>query len=174
MSKSLKNFITIRQALAKYSPRQFRLLFLLQAWDKVSVHAGTHGRYASDHQILMTCSLTQSVSQSVTHSLTQSLTQSLTHARTYSLIHTPASSISRPRSRSLALSLTCALTHSLAHSPTHSLAHSLTHSLTRSLTYSLTLPLSEGPSLMQPLGPLSIPAISFHSLSSPLSIPFSP
>ena len=35
MSKSLKNFITIRQALAKYSPRQFRLLFLLQAWDKV-------------------------------------------------------------------------------------------------------------------------------------------
>ncbi|CAI5503452.1 unnamed protein product [Closterium sp. Naga37s-1] len=34
MSKSLKNFITIRQALEKYSARQFRLLFLLQAWDK--------------------------------------------------------------------------------------------------------------------------------------------
>lgn len=34
MSKSLKNFITIRQALEKFSARQLRLMFLLQAWDK--------------------------------------------------------------------------------------------------------------------------------------------
>ena len=34
MSKSLKNFITIRQALEKHSPRQIRLMFLLQPWDR--------------------------------------------------------------------------------------------------------------------------------------------
>jgi len=34
MSKSLKNFITIRQALEKHSARQIRLMFLLQPWDK--------------------------------------------------------------------------------------------------------------------------------------------
>ncbi|GBG86559.1 hypothetical protein CBR_g41622 [Chara braunii] len=34
MSKSLKNFITVRQALEDWSPRQLRLLFLLQPWDK--------------------------------------------------------------------------------------------------------------------------------------------
>ncbi len=33
MSKSLKNFVTIRQALANNTPRQVRLLFLLQGWD---------------------------------------------------------------------------------------------------------------------------------------------
>lgn len=33
MSKSLKNFITIREALRDYSPRQLRLLFLMQKWD---------------------------------------------------------------------------------------------------------------------------------------------
>lgn len=34
MSKSLKNFITIRQALEEHTPRQIRLMFLLQPWDK--------------------------------------------------------------------------------------------------------------------------------------------
>mmetsp|Transcript_2126 Transcript_2126/g.2978 ORF Transcript_2126/g.2978 Transcript_2126/m.2978 type:complete len:776 (+) Transcript_2126:83-2410(+) len=34
MSKSLKNFITIRQALEEHSPRQLRLMFLMQPWDK--------------------------------------------------------------------------------------------------------------------------------------------
>jgi len=34
MSKSLKNFITIQQALQEHSPRQLRLLFLLTSWDK--------------------------------------------------------------------------------------------------------------------------------------------
>ena len=34
MSKSLKNFITIRQALAVHTPRQIRITFLLQSWDK--------------------------------------------------------------------------------------------------------------------------------------------
>jgi len=34
MSKSLKNFITIRQALQEHSPRQLRLMFLMQPWDK--------------------------------------------------------------------------------------------------------------------------------------------
>eukprot|EP00850_Spirogloea_muscicola_P009212 SM000051S17572 [mRNA] locus=s51:414570:421017:- [translate_table: standard] len=33
MSKSLKNFITIQQALEKYTARQIRLLFVLQSWD---------------------------------------------------------------------------------------------------------------------------------------------
>lgn len=34
MSKSLKNFISIKEALATHRPRQLRMLFLLQAWDK--------------------------------------------------------------------------------------------------------------------------------------------
>jgi cysteinyl-tRNA synthetase len=34
MSKSLKNFITIRQALENNTARQLRILFLLQDWDK--------------------------------------------------------------------------------------------------------------------------------------------
>ncbi|PVU91782.1 hypothetical protein BB561_004213 [Smittium simulii] len=33
MSKSLKNFITIKEALQKYTSRQLRLCFLLQKWD---------------------------------------------------------------------------------------------------------------------------------------------
>jgi cysteinyl-tRNA synthetase len=33
MSKSLKNFITIKEALEKYSARQLRLAFLNTAWD---------------------------------------------------------------------------------------------------------------------------------------------
>ena len=32
MSKSLKNFITIRKSLEKYSARQIRIMFLLQPW----------------------------------------------------------------------------------------------------------------------------------------------
>ena len=32
MSKSLKNFITIKQALEQYSSRQLRLAFLLHSW----------------------------------------------------------------------------------------------------------------------------------------------
>mmetsp|Transcript_90954 Transcript_90954/g.253102 ORF Transcript_90954/g.253102 Transcript_90954/m.253102 type:complete len:896 (-) Transcript_90954:96-2783(-) len=34
MSKSLKNFITIRQALQVHTARQLRLMFLMQQWDK--------------------------------------------------------------------------------------------------------------------------------------------
>jgi cysteinyl-tRNA synthetase len=34
MSKSLKNFITIRQALQEHSARQLRLMFLMQPWDR--------------------------------------------------------------------------------------------------------------------------------------------
>lgn len=37
MAKSLKNFITIRQALKIFTPRQLRLLFLMQSWDNVMV-----------------------------------------------------------------------------------------------------------------------------------------
>lgn len=33
MSKSLKNFITIKEALKKYTSRQLRLAFLLHAWN---------------------------------------------------------------------------------------------------------------------------------------------
>ena len=32
MSKSLKNFITVKEALRDFSARQLRLLFCLQAW----------------------------------------------------------------------------------------------------------------------------------------------
>ena len=32
MSKSLKNFITIKEALMKHSARQLRLMFLLHSW----------------------------------------------------------------------------------------------------------------------------------------------
>lgn len=39
MSKSLKNFITIRQALQEHSPRQLRLMFLLQPWDKPMIYS---------------------------------------------------------------------------------------------------------------------------------------
>jgi cysteinyl-tRNA synthetase len=34
MSKSLKNFVTIRQALEQHSARQIRLMFLMQPWDR--------------------------------------------------------------------------------------------------------------------------------------------
>lgn len=34
MSKSLKNFVTIRQALEQNTARQLRIMFLLQAWDQ--------------------------------------------------------------------------------------------------------------------------------------------
>ena len=34
MSKSLKNFISIKEALKKHTARQLRLLFLLHAWEK--------------------------------------------------------------------------------------------------------------------------------------------
>jgi len=34
MAKSLKNFITIRQALSKFTAKQIRIMFLLQQWDK--------------------------------------------------------------------------------------------------------------------------------------------
>lgn len=34
MSKSLKNFISVDDALAQYSPRQLRLAFLFQPWDR--------------------------------------------------------------------------------------------------------------------------------------------
>lgn len=33
MSKSLKNFITVDEALEKYTPRQMRFAFLLQTWN---------------------------------------------------------------------------------------------------------------------------------------------
>ena len=39
MSKSLKNFVTIREALAKSSPRQLRLLFLSQPWGRTMNYA---------------------------------------------------------------------------------------------------------------------------------------
>ena len=39
MSKSLKNFITIQQALEEHSPRQLRLMFLLQKWDKPMLYS---------------------------------------------------------------------------------------------------------------------------------------
>jgi cysteinyl-tRNA synthetase len=32
MSKSLKNFITIKEALTKYTARQLRILFLMHSW----------------------------------------------------------------------------------------------------------------------------------------------
>jgi len=38
MSKSLKNFVSIRDALEMHSPRQIRILFLLQAWDKTMIY----------------------------------------------------------------------------------------------------------------------------------------
>lgn len=34
MSKSLKNFVTIREALESFTPRQLRLMFLLQPWER--------------------------------------------------------------------------------------------------------------------------------------------
>merc|ERR1719272_2849460 len=34
MSKSLKNFITIRQAMAVHTARQLRIMFCMQPWDK--------------------------------------------------------------------------------------------------------------------------------------------
>ena len=39
MSKSLKNFVTIQQALEEHSPRQLRLMFLLQKWDKPMLYS---------------------------------------------------------------------------------------------------------------------------------------
>jgi cysteinyl-tRNA synthetase len=41
MSKSLKNFITIRQVAAAYGPRLIRFLFLMQAWDRPMNYSDT-------------------------------------------------------------------------------------------------------------------------------------
>jgi cysteinyl-tRNA synthetase len=50
MSKSLKNFITIRQALKEHTPRQLRLMFLLQAWDKSMLYSDqVHFTFQSVH-----------------------------------------------------------------------------------------------------------------------------
>lgn len=38
MSKSLKNFITIREALQQFTARQLRILFLLQPWNKTMTY----------------------------------------------------------------------------------------------------------------------------------------
>lgn len=38
MSKSLKNFITIREALQTFSARQLRLMFVLQPWERSMVY----------------------------------------------------------------------------------------------------------------------------------------
>lgn len=35
MSKSLKNFVTIEEALKKYTASQIRIMFLLHQWDSV-------------------------------------------------------------------------------------------------------------------------------------------
>jgi cysteinyl-tRNA synthetase len=42
MSKSLKNFITIKDALQKYTSRQIRILFLLHSW-KDTLDYSDHG-----------------------------------------------------------------------------------------------------------------------------------
>ncbi len=48
MSKSLKNFITIKQIMEHYSWRHIRMLFLLQAWDKkMNFSDGTFAEAAS-------------------------------------------------------------------------------------------------------------------------------
>ena len=39
MSKSLKNFITIKEILKRYSSRQIRFLFLLHQWDAIMDYA---------------------------------------------------------------------------------------------------------------------------------------
>ena len=39
MSKSLKNFVTIRQALEEHSANQIRLLFLMQNWDRPMLYS---------------------------------------------------------------------------------------------------------------------------------------
>ncbi|PNH12085.1 Cysteine--tRNA ligase, cytoplasmic [Tetrabaena socialis] len=38
MSKSLKNFITIREALSTFNARQLRLMFVLQPWHKTMIY----------------------------------------------------------------------------------------------------------------------------------------
>jgi cysteinyl-tRNA synthetase len=42
MSKSLKNFITIKDALQKYTSKQIRILFLLHSW-KDTLDYSDHG-----------------------------------------------------------------------------------------------------------------------------------
>jgi len=41
MSKSLKNFVTIREALETFTARQLRLMFLLQPWDKSMMYGAS-------------------------------------------------------------------------------------------------------------------------------------
>ncbi|KAF2077550.1 hypothetical protein CYY_001168 [Polysphondylium violaceum] len=48
MSKSLKNFITIQQALEKYTPRQMRMFFLLHRYDKPMNYSPESMTYAID------------------------------------------------------------------------------------------------------------------------------
>ncbi|KAH9496409.1 hypothetical protein Btru_012569 [Bulinus truncatus] len=50
MSKSLKNFITIKEALKKYTPRQMRLLYLLHSWKDTLDYSEKTMEVASDYE----------------------------------------------------------------------------------------------------------------------------
>ena len=58
MSKSLKNFVTIQDALKKYSARQLRLAFLLHSWkDTLDYSDNTMEVAASYEKMLNVCVL---------------------------------------------------------------------------------------------------------------------
>lgn len=57
MSKSLKNFITIQEALSKHSARQLRLAFLLHAWNQTLDYGDNTMEMAVTYEKLLNVSL---------------------------------------------------------------------------------------------------------------------
>ena len=56
MSKSLKNFITIKDALTRYTARQIRLLFLLHSWKDTLDYGGKTMEIALEYEKHLTVS----------------------------------------------------------------------------------------------------------------------
>ena len=58
MSKSLKNFVTIQEALEKYSGAQIRLFFLLHSWESVLDYSAASMAEAKTFETFINVSIT--------------------------------------------------------------------------------------------------------------------
>ena len=63
MSKSLKNFSTIRQALRRYTARQLRLAFLLHAWKDTLDYSANTMQQAVGYEKLVSVSVHRKAAQ---------------------------------------------------------------------------------------------------------------
>ena len=71
MSKSLKNFISIKEALKKHTARQLRLLFLLHAWEKTLDYSGETMTVALKYEKTVTVCTLVIIIQLICHNMNQ-------------------------------------------------------------------------------------------------------